>query len=76
MNSTLPSWPNGALPAAENALDALTSTACYHRDRAEAAIARLRVAVKALEAVQDQRPNNQYYVEVDDAITLIGDIPE
>jgi hypothetical protein len=47
----------------------------YERARAEAAIERLRVAVEALKAVQLAKPNEYYYVEVDEALSVIGDVP-
>jgi hypothetical protein len=47
----------------------------YERARADCWEERCRVAVEALKAVQLAKPNEYYYVEVDEALSSIGDIP-
>lgn len=73
---TLPEWPDEAdFISIEPPDGHEAGREDYERARADAAMARLRVAVEALKAVCEQRPNEYYYVEVDDALSAIGELP-
>lgn len=74
--SELPSWPD--MNSFRNSNKYITRVAeiMYERARAEAALARLRVAVEMLKEIADNPGyDNSYSLDARETLATIGDLP-